>query len=419
MPKPPRLPRLEKSCPLPITHTRLHQVHEQWHRVAADYGDPDAFITSLNAALVSLRSVSFMLNKEKSQIPDFDDWYAPYTAEYQADPVMRWLKDARNFVEKEGDLELHSRARVRLLAEGQEDVPEVEFDVSPLLTQDEIALDIGPRLPERVRSHCVLAVERRWVAADQPDHELLDLLAHGYGKVAEVVAAAHAQCGVRMQTFGDEDHTRRPQRREQLGGRLSCMVAHAALRTAHVHLARNELIVTESRDREMRREDIEDFELPFPVPEEVYHHVPGESILDFAGRMEQFARAFVDEMGFHLPMVMVFENRDLAPVIINLYAADQQEQVLMIEAVVTEVERVNAEGIVFVSEIREGDDADGELLVAAVTDDGGQRVWRTPITRRGERDISLGPTTVSEGVIPDFLLPVRRAWVAMGRGPVA
>lgn len=67
MAKKPRPPRLEKSCPLPTTHTRLHQVHEQWHRVAADYGEPDDFVTSLNAALVSLRSVSFMLNKEKSK----------------------------------------------------------------------------------------------------------------------------------------------------------------------------------------------------------------------------------------------------------------------------------------------------------------------------------------------------------------
>jgi len=46
-----RPPKLEKRCPLPTTHTRLHQVHDLWHRVAADYADPDEFVVSLNAAL--------------------------------------------------------------------------------------------------------------------------------------------------------------------------------------------------------------------------------------------------------------------------------------------------------------------------------------------------------------------------------
>ena len=100
MAKKSRPPRLEKRCPLPTSHTRLHQVHEHWHRVAADYSDPDDFVTSLNAALVALRSVSFMLNKERASIPDFDTWYAPHVERYARDPLMRWLKDARNYVRR-------------------------------------------------------------------------------------------------------------------------------------------------------------------------------------------------------------------------------------------------------------------------------------------------------------------------------
>jgi len=54
---------------MPRTHTSLHQVHDLWHRVAADYADPDAFVVSLNAALQALRSVSFMLKKERRWQP--------------------------------------------------------------------------------------------------------------------------------------------------------------------------------------------------------------------------------------------------------------------------------------------------------------------------------------------------------------
>jgi hypothetical protein len=77
-----------------------------------------------------------MLNKEKHRLPGSAAWYAPHQAAYRADPPMRWLKDARNFVEKKGSPARHTRARVMVLAEGQEEVPEVDIDVSPLLGQE-------------------------------------------------------------------------------------------------------------------------------------------------------------------------------------------------------------------------------------------------------------------------------------------
>lgn len=74
----PRHSKLEKSCPLEKTHTRLHHVHDAWHRVQQNYADPDAFVASINEALVTLRSVPFMLKKKRSLIPDFDAWYEPH-----------------------------------------------------------------------------------------------------------------------------------------------------------------------------------------------------------------------------------------------------------------------------------------------------------------------------------------------------
>lgn len=150
MSKSARPPRLEKRCPLPTTHTRLHQLHEHWHRTAADYGHPDDFVTSLNAALVSLRSIPELLDKEQRHVPAFEAWYAPHDAAFRADPLLRWLVKARNHVVHHGDLELHSRARVRVLIDGRE-LPEIEVDVPPLLGQDEIASLIAPRLSAPVR----------------------------------------------------------------------------------------------------------------------------------------------------------------------------------------------------------------------------------------------------------------------------
>ena len=106
-----------------------------------------------------------MLDKEQRYVPDLKTWYAPHDTAFRADPAdADGSVKARNHVVHQGDLELHSRARVRVLISGRE-LPEIDLDVPPLLDQDEIASLIAPRLSARVREHGVLAVERRWVAA--------------------------------------------------------------------------------------------------------------------------------------------------------------------------------------------------------------------------------------------------------------
>lgn len=417
MPKKPRPPRLEKTCPLEKTHTRLHQVHEHWHRVAADYPEPDDFVTSLNAALVMLRSVSFMLNKEKERVPDFESWYEPHIDRYATDPLMRWLKEARNFVEKEGDLELHSTARVRLLGAPGEP-PEGDINADPLLTQHEIAEMLASMFPRAAKHNGLLSVERRWVAASLPEHELLDVLAHGYGVVAEVVADAHKQCGVLMQTFGDEAHEDRPRRREHLGGRLSCMVAHANRRTAYVHLAEQRVVEWATRTRHVTREDLADFKSPPGLETMALQlHKPGEHLLDAAEGWVEPAKVVTTYQGGHYPMALVFETRDDAPEIHNYDADDHATQTLMMESLAHDVERLRAEGVIFIAETNQAGSQGDQLLVAAVTDDGGRRQWRTPLVHDADGKVSMGETMREDDVVPDFMNAVRRVWVALGRDP--
>lgn len=410
-----RVPRLEKSCPLRETHTRLHQVHTQWHRVAADYGDPDDFVTSLNAALFALRSVSFVLQKERRRIPDFDNWYAPHIERYQ-EPLMVWLKDSRNVVEHEHDLELHSTARVTVYGGGG--TPhETDIAVSPLLHQQQIARQLASRFPERTRAGGLLAVERRWVAADLPGHELLDVLAYGYGVVAGVVADAHWQCGVVMQTFGDEAHEDRPVRRKQLDGKLSCMVAHAKLRTAYVHLGDNQLVEWGTRTQQLTREDMEDFEPPESLASLDIGRTPGQHLLEQGGAWTKAARTMVSEAGRHEPMALVFEHRDEAPILCGLHAKDTAEQHLMIQAVADQLEAVQGEGVAVIFERKTRAEDETELVVALATDDGGRAQWVTPVAHGPSGEVTLDETVEEQGVVPDFFGPIERVWVAMGRGP--
>src|SRR5437867_12907835 len=89
-------------------HRRLTAAHRLWHQAESSYPDPDGFCTNLNACIQALRSVTWVLQKGKRQIPQFGDWYARWQERLRADPIMRWLVDARNRIEKEGDLETRS-----------------------------------------------------------------------------------------------------------------------------------------------------------------------------------------------------------------------------------------------------------------------------------------------------------------------
>jgi hypothetical protein len=160
--------RVEKSCPLPKTHSRLRQTHDLWHEMQRAYADADEFVTKLNACRPAARSVSFVLQKELSDQPWFEEWYAGWRERMREDPRMRWLVQARNTVEKEGDLATASVALVSvLLTDGDHLVSRTE--VPPLAGPAQVAEAVKlADMPEPVRQQAVLTVERRWRCPSSP-----------------------------------------------------------------------------------------------------------------------------------------------------------------------------------------------------------------------------------------------------------
>src|SRR4051812_48993799 len=79
------------------------------------YMEPNLFRMNTNQFLQTSRTVTFILQKNKNSIPDFESWYEALTRFWRDDAVMTWAKDARNLVEKEGDLELNSALHLALL----------------------------------------------------------------------------------------------------------------------------------------------------------------------------------------------------------------------------------------------------------------------------------------------------------------
>lgn len=63
------------ACPLSSVDRRLDDVHRQWHQAEGAYFDPEQFRVAIQTAIQTLRTVTFILQNKKGEIPDFEVWY--------------------------------------------------------------------------------------------------------------------------------------------------------------------------------------------------------------------------------------------------------------------------------------------------------------------------------------------------------
>ncbi|MGA8940218.1 MAG: hypothetical protein WB439_13735 [Acidobacteriaceae bacterium] len=414
---PKQLLKPEKSCPLESAHTRLHQCHELWHRLVAAYPDPDEFVLVLNQLLVTLRQVTFMVQRRKAAIEDFDRWYGDWQDKMRSDPIMAWLKDARNHVEKVGDLEVASTARVEVVASWLPG-PYSEFDVSPFVGPEEmISTFPADTIPLEIRKHGLLRIERRWVSKNLRHHELTDVCAHGYGVLATFLAEAHERLGFQMRTFGGETHGGRHVRVDQLGGRLPCMVITDADRTAHLNLRTGELLTLQadpiSFDRQDDNEWYEQRMKDLTIGSKAVEHQEGEDALDWGSRWMSVARRTLVHDGYHLPYAFLFTD-DFRPLtVVGFRFEDQAEKYMAFQRLADEVDRLGADIVIVMNEVwmaplpdegltptmeraSERIDRREALAVIVATSDGRLRSYYSPFARDKDGRPVVGEVAIAE-----------------------
>lgn len=159
------------DCPLEAVHRRLEDLHRQWHAAADAYFDPEAFRVAIQSAIQTARTVSFILQSNKDAFPDFDGWYGGWQETFRNDPLMRWMVDARNKIEKQGDLEAHSQIRAEIVASylssevRRLDVPGALFSAPLVLLKSIPETALG----EHIRKQGFLRIQRRWVENTLPE----------------------------------------------------------------------------------------------------------------------------------------------------------------------------------------------------------------------------------------------------------
>lgn len=396
--------RIERNCPLPQTHNRLRQTHDLWHDVANAYPDADAFVLALNNCISTARSVTFVLQTEgrRRNREQFDPWYERRREAMTADSRMKWLSDARTDIQKKGDLDTHSVARVSLLTTDAE-FQLADLEVAPLLSPDDVVQTVKVKeMPERIRKQAVLVVERRWTVPELPGDELLDTLGHCYGRLADVVREAHELFGVEMQTFGGETHGGRHQREPHPSGRLPCMLPTTEMRTAYWHLGAETLVQQEIRaeeklsaddQKEMRRQAKERYDF------NRHRLLPGAPMVDQAGAFHRVARHFLATDGYHLTLAWLFNEGE--PVgQYQMTPDDHQDKILKIRTLAQVVERKAADAAVVTTETWEAQPVDADddrfLLRATEREDRTEALQTVLLQRDGNHHLFHSPFTRDE-----------------------
>ncbi len=400
------------GCPIEPVHRRLADAHELWHRASRDYFEPRAFRISVNACIETLRTVTFILQKNRSTIPNFEGWYSKWQTILAGDKLCSWAKDARNHVEKRGDLETLSTMRVALI-DSHFDRPFLEFEVDPMTTTEDVATIVRAKtFPEGVRRDGALRIERRWVATTLPTHELLEALTHVYSILERMLRDAHRQLGIYEP---DEDSFQE---------RPPCMIWASEQRAYTCSLATGEPLTVEKQVHEVTDElnAVARERYGSGLPKIDAQSLRELSERDRAERYLQYAQTVMKRDGFHEPIVIldspggseVFTYRDTG----------RPEKYLFSRQLALEVERTRATSVTVIAEAwmapvaesgprinaAEAHSREEVLVVAVATASGGQSILFSRFTRDD------GSITFEDAAECDFdpfvglLAPVRNVW---------
>lgn len=163
-------------------------MHQLWEQAANSYFSPEQFRLNLQNCITTSRTVSFIMQSNKSSISGFDDWYQFYVKKWKSDAIMEWAKDSRNVIEKQGDLSIYSQARAKIIASYLGGPVTGWIDSCLFSSNDAIRASI-PKLylNPHVIQHGTMIVERRWVANSLPDMEILEAMSHVYGELQRAI----------------------------------------------------------------------------------------------------------------------------------------------------------------------------------------------------------------------------------------
>lgn len=393
-----------QECIFRKTEVRSQQAHNLWHRALDSYSYPDEFHTILNALIQSLRSITFVLQKEGSHIQDFNNWYSKKRDEMRSDPLLRWLVEKRNQVEKEGDLDTLSTAEIHLI-DSWYDRPSLTLTANPTDSNIAIAEAIATKLGDDIAKYGVLRIERRWTLQELQGRDILDALSECYFKLTSIIEEAHSISHPGRSYCVSSKSYKPPE----------CMEVAASQRAFIYHI----------RDKsELQHRRI--FEKPklYKTEEVQKRYGPMQSFdADPFEKLElvlEMAKKVLQKDKYHIPLVILsLPNKEIMPIV--LYMEDQQGKFILWRDIGETVRKTSANALIFITEswiaprekgetlkpVGESPNRREALTVTKVTSKGEKNAWllfSSEKTKRLSLNLQLNLLTLLSTTYYQFLM---------------
>lgn len=423
-------------CPIPKSHRCLVDAHVLWHQTLDHYQEPEVFRANLNATIEALRNITFKLQNEKGTFTDFDAWYKPHKERLKADPVCKWVHDARTTVVHQGELSAHSTAVVKLVT--WRDEPLVETTVAPDAPPDLILRNISlvelisakKIAPGDVETAAVF-IERRWNVTGLEGREILDALAEAYGLLSEIVLGAHIYIGKSFCIPIERSHLhfRSTYHRTQT---LRCMAVGIEQRTHRFELATGEQLQEVNRQPGFVEPAIVMARYGLQKGGLISKWQSADPVMMAERILYTAKRALTRDKG-HIRILFLRDGKGNWSMV-RLDAENRAEKHLLMRMVARIIESTGGDALIDVSEmwvlphkvaeklkltnpdqIQHAPGREEMLQVLVATRDGLLRTYDTPFKRGPLRGIRLGETRQSDNSRKFFYLePVFAVWRKQG-----
>jgi hypothetical protein len=407
------------SCVFDPVERRLEDAVALWERAQAAYFLPDDFRLNLQACIQAFRSVSWVLQNQKGKIQGFDPWYAAWQQKMRHDSILRWLVEARNKIEKQGDLETRSTLKLTFFS-GWADAPFVEKQLPPKTRPDQLGRYMASLLPkEKMADEALLKVERRWVDSEMPEFEILEALCHCYGELSKIVFDAHQRLMEQRDAYCAFAHKLETTNFELPDSMLSA----SSPRVAWIKLKKGDSMSMHTRQETFSISE------SIPLVEQRYGNV--EAAMEALNNTKDFrekcliwfcrAKRYLEVDGYAIPTALLWTERRAH--VFQLVMLDRADKHIVMRDLADTARRLKAVSVMLINEawvapasfLSTGKHAmdypnrEEALVLDGLTCEG-RSVGCFAHFERQATEILFGAEHVEEGHLPNILTPFLTLW---------
>jgi hypothetical protein len=348
-------------CPLRVPERRLSDCLNLWQTIKDDYFEPNSFRLSLNNCIQTMRNVTFVLQRTKSEFSNFEKWYDKWQERLRNDKVMRWLTSARNFIVKEGDLSTYSNLRLAVV-ETWFVPPYLEIEISPFIETEYFVKEFVNKMPTQVDTKVgLLRAERRWVDEQFKECELLEALSHAFVVLSDLILDTHDNLVYMDNLFSCPWYIRQNPGKSQYP---DCMRNQEWDRTIWADISSNQIL----RPTYFPVKTLDDNEVRKHYADRSQHSsnsIKTKSLRDEADILFEGAKNILVTDGHHIPIALL-GFPDGHKDIIGLEMSNRVEKHLAIRSLAADIERTGATSVILINEVWVSVTSDSRLTPSGV-----------------------------------------------------